>query len=441
MPACGPEPAPYLMDRLNPPTHRCRQRTSDGLAWSEAIAGLAALTDRVTVGRSDREVASLDAEGLQGLLSPQGQDLLATVAGEGLSPAAELRLNSRLRQRYPAPMVAAALELTELRARARAKFDRADHMYLTREGLEQASAQIISAHRGRRYAPYRSVADLCCGIGGDLIALASGRDALAVDRDPLHLRMAALNAAMYGASSVRTRCEDVRASDLAGVEAVFVDPARRHGGKRDLRESEPPLAWCLALAEHVHAVGVKAAPGLPRHAVPPDWELEFVSVGGDLKEAALWSPPLATIGRRATLLPDGHTLVPDPGPAVECLPPGAYLLDPDPAVTRAGLVEELARSLGAWKLDPEIAFLSLDSPVTTPFARTLRIEESLPWNLKRLREVLRRLNVGAVDIRKRGSAVDVEDLRRRLRLTGNRRVTVVLTRLGGKPWAFVCSDH
>lgn len=382
----------------------------------------------------------MDSEGLAALLSDRGQELLKAVADEGLSPAAELGLNDRLRRTYPVPMVAAALELSELRARACAKFDRAHHMYLTRDGLEQASAQIISAHRARRYTQYQYVADLCCGIGGDLIALAPGRDALAVDRDPLHLRMAALNAAVYGASSVRIRCEDVQASDLAGVEAVFVDPARRHGGKRDLRESEPPLAWCLALAERVPAVGVKAAPGLQRESVPPDWELEFVSVGGDLKEAALWSPPLATVGRRATLLPDGHTLVSEPGPAVECLPPGAYLLDPDPAVTRAGLVEELARSLSAWKLDPEIAFLSLDSPVTTPFARLLRIDESLPWNLKRLREVLRRLNVGAVDIRKRGSAVDVEDLRRRLKLTGAKRVTVALTRMGGKPWTLVCSD-
>jgi len=382
----------------------------------------------------------LDAEGLAGLLSAEGQELLGTVAGVELSTATELALNNRLRRAYPASMVAAALELTQLRARARAKFDRADHMYFTREGLEQASAQHISAHRARRYEPYGTVADLCCGIGGDLIALAPGRDMLTVDRDPLHLQMAALNAAVYGAASVRTRCEDVRESDLAGVEAVFIDPARRHGGKRALRESEPPLIWCLALAERTPAVGIKAAPGLPREAAPPDWELEFVSVRGDLKEAALWSPPLATVQRRATLLPGGHTLVSDAGPAVACLAPGAYLLDPDPAVTRAGLVEELARALGAWKLDAEIAFLSLDTHVSTPFARLLRIEESLPWNLKRLREVLRRLDVGAVDVRKRGSAVDVEELRRRLKLTGARRVTVALTRMNGKPWAFVCSD-
>ena len=234
----------------------------------------------------------------------------------------------------------------------------------------------------------------------------------------------------------------MRDADLAGVEAAFVDPARRRGGRRELRTdlSEPPLGWCVELADRVPAVGIKAAPGLPRELAPPGWELEFVSLAGDLKEAALWSPALATARVRATLLPGGHTLLPEPGPEVPCAQSGGYLLDPDPAVTRAGLVQELARSHGAWKLDPEIAFLSLDTPARTPFARALRIEESLPWNLKSLRATLRRLDVGAVDVRKRGSPVDVEELRRRLRLDGSRRATVVLTRLLGKPWALVCFE-
>jgi SAM-dependent methyltransferase len=339
-------------------------------------------------------------------------------------------------------LVTTALELAQLRVRARAKFSRAGEMYLTREGLEQASAEVVSLHRAARYSHTRRVADLCCGIGGDLIALAPGRSALGVDRDPVHARMAALNAQLYGAADVRVRCEDVRLADLTGVEAVFVDPARRRGDRRELRpeRSEPPLEWCLGLAGTVPAVGIKAAPGLPRELAPPGWELEFVSVGGDLKEAALWSPSLATVPRRATLLPGEHTLAPAPGPEVDCRPPGTYLLDPDPAVTRAGLVEDLARTLGAWKLDPQIAFLSADTPIVTPFARTLRVEESLPWGEKALRSVLRRLGVGAVDIRKRGSAVDVEALRRRLKLEGPRRATVVLTRVGGRPWALVCGE-
>jgi SAM-dependent methyltransferase len=384
----------------------------------------------------------VDLQSLDALLAPEGQRLLAELAGEDLSAGGELALQARLRRSYPAALVAAAVELAQLRLRARAKFARAGEMYFTRGGLEQASSEVVAAHRARRYAPYRSIADLCCGIGGDLVQLARGRTALGVDRDPLHTRIAGLNAAVLGTDAVEIRCADAREADVSGVEAAFVDPARRRGGKRELRpeESEPPLGWCLSLAERVPAVGIKAAPGLPRGLVPRGWELEMVSIHRELKEAALWSPALATAPRRATLLPEGQTLLPLPGEDVRVGAPGAYLLDPDPAVTRAGLVEDLARGLGAWKLDAELAFLSADAAVATPFARPLRIDESLPWGEKALRAALRRLDVGAVQIRKRGSAVDTEALGRRLKLSGSRRATVVLTRLRGRPWALICSE-
>ena len=189
------------------------------------------------------------------------------------------------------------------------------------------------------------------------------------------------------------------------------------------------------------AVAIKAAPGLPRELVPAGWELEFVSEARALKECTLWSPALARARRRATLLDAGASLTDDDGgESVPVAPPGTYLLDPDPAVTRAGLVEELARGLGAdvWKIDAEIAFLSSDRDVRTPFARTLRIEASLPWNLRQLRQVLRERRIGIVDVRKRGSAVDVDTLRTRLRLQGEASATVVLTRVENRPWAFVC---
>jgi hypothetical protein len=168
--------------------------------------------------------------------------------------------------------------------------------------------------------------------------------------------------------------------------------------------------------------------------------VELLADRRELKEAALWSPALATTSRRATVFPGGHTLVGRPGPPVSCAPPGAFLLDPNPAVTRAGLVEDLARRLGAWKLDPRIAFLTADAPLHTPFGRSLRVDASLPWNLKRLRALLRERRVGTVEVRKRGSAVDAAELTTRLRLRGDERATVVLTRVTGRPWALVCSD-
>jgi hypothetical protein len=434
----------------------------------------------------EEDMADASVERFESLLAPRGRELLDHLATEAAAADTPLRLGTVLRSRYPADLVAEALAQHELRLLARAKFSRAMEMFFTRPGLEQASSEVVARHRAARYRAAGRVADLCCGIGGDLIVLAEDpcmpaddprvragdlrasaedhrvpgedlrgpagiRQVLAVDRDPLQLRVAGANAEVCGVAGNLTPVQgDVREVSLAGLDAIFVDPARRAGGRR-LRagQSEPPLAWCLGLVERVEAVGIKAAPGLPHEAVPPGWELEFIAIGRALKEAVAWSPSLATAPRpaagagratRATLLPGGHTLVPEPGPPVEVRMPGEFLLDPNPAVTRASLVAELARGLGAWKIDDQIAFLSADVPLRTPFGRGLRVIDSAPWNQKQLPARLRALDIGAVDIRRRGLAGDVDQLHRRLKLSGSRRATLVMTRVQDRPWALICVD-
>ncbi|MEP6493759.1 MAG: class I SAM-dependent methyltransferase [bacterium] len=383
---------------------------------------------------------------IDALLAARGQELLRELATEPPTAQTEIRRITRLRERYPPELISAALEQHSLRARARAKFAHAERMLFTPAGLEQASSDRMARHHASRYASFDSMADLCTGIGGDLIGFAAERSVLAVDSNPVHARLSSYNASVNGvADRVTALCADVcdlRVTDLVKIGAAFVDPARRSDERR-MRPgmSEPPLSWCFGLAERGVAVGVKAAPGLPTEVVPSGWELEFVSEHRELKASVLWSPTLATTRRRATLLPNQQTLIERPGAHVALGEPGSYLLDPDPAVTRAGLVEELGESLGScWKIDPQIAFLTANHPMQTPFGRTLAIESSQPWGLAGLRNELRRLDVGVIDIRKRGSAVDVDEVQRRLKLTGGRKATVVLTRVADRPWMFVCSE-
>jgi hypothetical protein len=253
---------------------------------------------------------------------------------------------------------------------------------------------------------------------------------LGVDRDETHAVCARHNS---GRPVVVADVADVRLRPR--VSAVFVDPARREGDRRG--GSQPPLVWCTSLP--VDRVAVKAAPGLDRGIVPDGWETEFVADGRDLKEATLWSPAWATAGSRATLLPGGDTLVHDPAiTSPEVREPGRYLLDPSPAVTRAGAVADLAALVGGWQIDPQIAFLSAHTAMVTPFGRCFTVEASLPFGVKPLAAELRRLDIGAIDIRRRGLAGDVDDLRRRLRARGSRRATVMLTRVSERPWAMVC---
>ncbi len=168
------------------------------------------------------------------LLTPQGRELLARLADS--QPDGSLALAERLRKQYPADLVALAMAQRELRLAAAAKFSRADQMLFTRAGYEQSSSEAIARHRAARLAGALGrgagarVADLCCGIGGDLVALSGAVEVLAVDRDEAHARLAVHNAGVYHEEGrVTAVVSDVRDLRLAGLAAVFIDPARRSG--------------------------------------------------------------------------------------------------------------------------------------------------------------------------------------------------------------------
>ena len=392
----------------------------------------------------------MDSGDLERLRGAAGRALLdAAVAGLDRGEQV-LPLATALRRAGSDPaLVAAALTQAQLRLRGRAKFGPdADRMFWTAAGLEQSTRAVVADHRAARYSQLgpELVADLCCGVGGDLLALGrAGLRVLGVDSDPVTAAVAAANAAEVGLSGrVTVRVDDVTSTDLAGVDAVFVDPARRtSSGRRrfDPQGYSPPLSFALDLTRRVPATSVKVAPGLPHALVPDAAEAEWVSVDGDLKEAALWFGPLASPGRRrATLLSERGrrpvaSLTADTAPgAARVAAAGDYLHEPDSAVIRAGLVAVVAEQLGGWLLDPTIAYVSTDSPQVSAFTRRYRVEDVVPFQLKRLRALLRARGVGDVVVKKRGTAVEPEQLRRQLRLDGAGPTrTLVLTRVAGAP--------
>ncbi len=385
----------------------------------------------------------MDLDDVAALASVEGRALLAALPAH--DEQATLALAERLRaEGHPAGLVAAALTQQRLRARARGRLGPlADRLLLTPDGAEQTTRPEVAAHRAARYlrAGRRRVADLGAGIGGDALALAAaGLQVRAVEQDPVTAAVLAANAAALDLP-VEVVVAAMEPAHLAGCDAAFADPARRAGGRRvlDPLRWQPPLPWVLDLP--VDALGVKVAPGIDRSWAGDGRELEWVSAGGDLVEAALYRGPLATPGvsRRATLLPSAATLtdldLPPGRPPVG--PVGAVLYEPDDAVLRAGLVAAAAERVGGRLLDPTIAYVTADSaePEGGPFLTGYLIDAVLPFQLKRLRAALRDRDVGRVVVKKRGFAVDPDELRRRLRLDGANEMTVLLTRAGGEPLA------
>jgi THUMP domain-like/RNA cap guanine-N2 methyltransferase len=379
------------------------------------------------------------------LLMPAGQEVLAAAAALAPTDATLLSCIARLRERFHAALTRGAVETVLLRQKAANKFSHAAEMYFTRLALEQSSGEQIARHRAERFRRFGRVGDFCCGVGGDTIALAGRSPVVAVDSDPLRLAMAAANVDVYGLRERASFIEgDLLDMPLPAVEAAFFDPDRRTEGRRhiSLRGYRPSIDAIRARLPANFPLGIKVAPAVPWQeldALPA--AKEFISVDGELKECVLWFGELRSAGRRATVLPGGYTLSAEaPGAPSPLSAPLEYLYDPDPAITRAGLVADLALQLGAALIDPQIAFLTSPTQIPTPFARAYRVVEALPFHLKRLAERLRARDVGRITIIKRGSAVDADDLTRKLKLVGAASAIVILTRVQDKPFVVIAEE-
>jgi SAM-dependent methyltransferase len=389
-------------------------------------------------------MSRVDLEAFRWLLTPPGQALLdRATAVHDQHPRDPVRAAAALRgPGVPAAGAAAALTQAELRRHAVAKLGPdAERMYFTRDGLEQATRARVAQHRAARVALARpdSVLDLGCGIGGDLVAFArAGLVVAGVDSDELRVEVARANLAALGLGGA-VQVASAAAVDVAPFGLVFADPARRTARGRvfDVDGWSPPWSFVLTLLARRSCV--KVAPGIPHSLVPDGVEAEWVSDDGDVKEAALWSSDLATVGRRATVLrANGLATLTEEDPSTsEVRGVGRYLYEPDGAVIRAGLVGAVAAGVDGGLVDEHIAYVTADAAYRSPFARGYEVVEELPFKEKALRAALRERGVGRLTIKKRGVQVSPDELRKRLALSGPEEATVVLTRVAGRGTALL----
>lgn len=397
----------------------------------------------------------MDLETLAWLQTDAGRRLLEEATHAWVDHGGDpVRSATAVRRMEPDPdRAAAATTQVQLRARAVAKFgDLAPRMFFTPDALEQATRFRVAEHRAARLAAARpeSVIDLGCGIGGDLLAFArAGLTAAGVDLDPVRVEMARANLDALGLPGA-VQVADATTVDVRGFGAAYADPARRGARGRvfDAEGWTPP--WPFVLDLLAGTAVVKVAPGIPHDMLPGDVEAEWVSDGGEVKEAALWSPRLATTRRRATVIPStgpgqaagGLATLTDeddpyagqPRPVREV---GAFLYEPDGAVIRAGLVTAVAAGVGGGLVDEHIAYVTADEAFHSPFARSYRVLEELPYREKQLRAALRERRIGRLAIKKRGVDVVPEQLRKRLSLSGDREGILVLTRVAGNGTALL----
>lgn len=396
-------------------------------------------------------------------------EFLGTARAEALLttalPEERLRALHTLRKRCAPPEAAAVFELRRLRRRAAAsgRFPEAfaGGLLASDKLLQQASSLRLAVWKGRKLAARtglapREVIDLCCGLGSDAIGLArAGFRVRGVDLAPEAVFCARHNAQLAGvADHCRFDLADATTVALDADAVVHVDPDRRAAGRRSARlaDHQPGEAFLRALPERTAAGAIKLSPTVDCAVgrLPVD-EAEYVSEGGVCRQLIVWwhGPDRPERPRRRATVVFGDAFEPGsvslPGSddaAAPLRPPGAWLIEPDPAVLAARVVDDLAARCGLWRIDPALDWLFGDAPPADPqgerLARSYRVLGEAPGRARDVARAVRALDGGLAEIKTRGVKLDTDALQRRLRGRGKRPLAVLWCRTGQRQRAFLC---
>ena len=357
---------------------------------------------------------------------------------------------ARLRRTFTAAQTHLLLEQVDLRRRAAAKFTKPAQMFFTRVGLEQSTDEWTARYKAQRIhdtPPFSNstaptVADLCCGIGGDLLALAESRSAIGVDLDPISAHVAAINTA------ARVLQTDVTTFDFDGVDAWHIDPDRRAMGRRttNLDYYQPDVVTIDQLLARCPNGAVKLAPATK---VPQHWsdacELEWISRDRECKQLVAWHENLARNAGsvRATAIssasgsaPRSVTGAPNhPLSITSCI--DRFVFDVDPAVSAARLTGALAAEHNLAALAAGATYLTGPAAIDDAALACFEVDEILTLEIRKLAQHLRTLGVGQLEIKKRGIEIAPEKFRRDLKLRGSNAATLLITQIAGKPIAIL----
>lgn len=336
------------------------------------------------------------------------------------------------------------LEQADLRRRGAAKFSRAAQMLFTPRALEQATDEWISRYKAQRFANQPRVADLCCGIGGDLIGLVEMTRATGVDRCEVATFCADHNATVYQTDASpfhSTETADVNNIDLADFSAWHLDPDRRPRGRRTTRVElhEPSLEAIERMLSRQPNAAIKLAPA---SNLPDDgtWsaatEFEWISRGGECRQLVAWRGALAhdagqsratSIGKfgKASLLGRPDVSV-DTASALD-----RYLFEPDSAVLAAHLTGALAVRHELQAVTPGVAYLTGSRLLSEPLLAAFEVLDALPFDRRTLVAYLKARDVGRVEIKHRGLSLDPDRLRKELKLRGDAAAVLIITKLAG----------
>lgn len=352
---------------------------------------------------------------------------------------------SRMRRELSADQVSLVCAQAELRKRGAIKFARAAEMFFTPAGLEQATDARVAAYKASQFPAHARVADLCCGIGGDLIALASRGKVVGVDCDPISVLMAKANLRVLGLAAAEVRRADVTEQPLSEFSAWHIDPDRRPGNHRTTSIDHQLPSWSAIenLIAHCPHAAIKLAPAaeLPEN-VARAAELEWIGSRRQCKQLLVRFGALARHPgqRTATMVTDDQgrskKVVGDVSMVISHRERvGSILYEPHPCLLAAGIVPAVAEPLGlqsfalvapgagagaAW------GYLTSDEVIEHWAFTRFRVLDVFPFDRRHLVAAARKNAWDVREIKKRGVDETPAQIRAWLAGIGGHSVTLIV---------------
>jgi len=353
-----------------------------------------------------------------------------------------MTLAKSLRVELTAQRAHLVMETAELRRRASKKFLRSDEMFFTRLLLEQATGADIATYKAGRFTNQLAVTDLCCGLGGDLLALADRAPCIGVDRDPLAVLLAEMNCRIHGRTDVTLHTAAVDGYELEGGFAWHLDPDRRAAGRRTthLDACSPGQQTISRLLNQCPHGAVKLAPATD--VLPSNWreaQREWIGSRGECRQQVVWFGDLAQApAQRTSTFIDQcgrpHHLTGDAGVEPEWVRSvRRYVFEPHSVVLAAGLSGALARQHNLARFSSSDGYWTGDQPLSTELVTTFAVDEVLPFDAKRLKAALRTRRIGRLEIKHRAISLNLARLRQQLKVDGDAAATLLIA--GAKPHA------
>jgi SAM-dependent methyltransferase len=354
-----------------------------------------------------------------------------------------------LKNQITNPFFGALASLIKLRRAAQNKFSKSEQMFFTSLSLEQSTSEVIARYIAQRFKGDWLVEDLTCSLGGNAIFLAEKvKKVIAVDLVEEKIECAKLNSLAYNVGEKIDFIIGDAFLNIKKVDAFFVDPARDREGDtktRSFLNSSPSLLDILPQLFLISKnVAVKISPAFDYEELkqlPEEPEVEIISEDNNCKMAMLWFGEFKTCQRRATGFKKGEFFtITDADSRVNFSDLKKYLYEPNKAISKAHLVDEIANKFSLTKIDPKLSFLTSDELLVIEdkiIFRKLEIIFSDQFSLKKFQSFWKKQGIERAEIIAKHFKMTADELRKRLKIKEGGEHVLILTTLKNQEKVFI----